>query len=94
MGRRIDGRHLQLIVAPATAGLGRTGYVIGRKVMARAVDRNRVRRKLREVFRALRPAVNAYDVIVRVKRVTNRSEQDAAVAEAVRLLGTFVHSSP
>jgi ribonuclease P protein component len=85
-GRRIDGRYLQLVVAPASPGIGRIGYVIGRKVLARAVDRNRVRRKLREVLRALRPAVTAYDIIVRLKRVANRSEQDAAVAEAARLL--------
>ena len=93
-GRRIDGRYLQLVVAPASAGLGRTGYVIGRKVLARAVDRNRVRRKLREVFRALRPAIAAYDVIVRVKRIANRAEQDAAVAEGARLLaGVVQHAS-
>lgn len=89
-GRRIDGRYLQLVAAPARAGRGRTGYVIGRKVLARAVDRNRLRRRLREVLRALRPALAAYDVIVRVKRATNRVEQDAAVAEAARLLDSLV----
>ena len=87
-GRRVEGLYLQLIVAPA-AGVGRTGFVIGRKTLARAVDRNRIRRKLREVIRALRPALGGYDIIVRVKRAGNRAEQDAAAAEARRLLETL-----
>jgi len=88
-GRRVEGSYLQLIVAPA-AGIGRTGFVIGRKTLARAVDRNRIRRKLREVLRAQRTALRAYDIIVRVKRAANRAEQDAATAEARRLLETLV----
>lgn len=87
-GRRVEGLYLQLIVAPA-AGSGRTGFVIGRKTLARAVDRNRIRRKLREVTRALRPALGGYDIVVRVKRAENRAEQDAAAAEAYRLLATL-----
>lgn len=84
----MEGAYLQLIVAPA-AGIGRTGFVIGRKTLARAVDRNRIRRKLREVLRARRTALRGYDIIVRVKRAANRTEQDAATAEACRLLETL-----
>ena len=85
-GRRVDGAYVQIIVAPTAAARGRTGYVIARKVLARAVDRNRIRRKLREVVRTHRAALAAFDVIIRVKRAANRSEQDAAAAEAQRLL--------
>jgi ribonuclease P protein component len=77
---------VQLVAAPASSHPGRTGYVIGRKVSVRAVDRNRIRRKLREVIRAMRPALSEFDLIVRVKRAANRVEQDAAVAEAQALL--------
>jgi ribonuclease P protein component len=84
----VEGSYLQLIVAPA-AGIGRTGFVIGRKTLARAVDRNRIRRKLREVLRAQRATLRGYDIIVRVKRAANRAEQDAATAEAGRLLETL-----
>ena len=55
----------------------------------RAVDRNRIRRKLREVVRALRPALASYDVILRVKRARTRAEQDAAAHEAQRLLAVL-----
>jgi ribonuclease P protein component len=90
-GRRVEGAYLQLIVAPA-AGVGRTGFVIGRKTLARAVDRNRIRRKLREVLRAQRTALSRYDIIVRVKRAGSRAEQEAATAEARRLLETLAGS--
>ena len=82
-GRRVEGLYLQLIV---TSGRGRAGYVVGRKVAPRAVDRNRIRRKLREAVRALRAGLAGYDVVVRVKRAGNRADQDAAANEARRLL--------
>ena len=81
---------MQLVAAPASSPPGRTGYVIGRKVSVRAVDRNRIRRKLREVIRAMRPALTEFDLIVRVKRAANRNEQDAAVREAQELLIALV----
>jgi ribonuclease P protein component len=89
-GRRSEGRHVQLVAAAAAQTPGRIGYVIGRKTLPRAVDRNRLRRRLREVVRALRPALSAFDVIVRVKSVGNRVELDAAVGEAAGLLAELV----
>jgi ribonuclease P protein component len=85
-GRRSEGRHVQLVAAAAAKSPGRIGYVIGRKTLPRAVDRNRLRRRLRETVRALRPALSPYDVILRVKKVENRVELDAAVREAADLL--------
>jgi len=49
-------------------------------------DRNRIRRKLREIVRTHRAALAAFDVIIRVKRAANRIEQDAAAGRAQRLL--------
>lgn len=89
----MEGLYLQLVIAPVAPGSGRIGYVVGRKVAARAVDRNRIRRKLREIARALRPGLGGYDVIVRIKRMRNRGEQDAAAAEAQRLLAGLAAGS-
>jgi ribonuclease P protein component len=85
-GRRVEGLYLTLIVAPAPARGGRSGYIIGRKVAPRAVDRNRLRRKLREAVRAMPDATAHHDVVLRVTRARNRAEQDAAAKEAARLL--------
>ena len=81
---------MQLVAAAAARTPGRIGYVIGRKTLPRAVDRNRLRRRLREVVRALRPALTAYDVILRVKKVSNSVELDAAVTEAASLLAELM----
>ena len=89
-GRRSEGRHVQLVAVAAAKSPGRAGYVIGRKTLPRAVDRNRLRRRLREVVRDLRPALTSYDVILRVKNVANRRELDLAVHEAAELLAALV----
>ena len=85
-GVRHDGRLLQLIAAPATQSPGRVGYVIGRKMIRRAVDRNRLRRRLRERVRKARPAIEAFDIIVRVKRALARDDIPAASDESAALL--------
>jgi ribonuclease P protein component len=82
-----------LVAAPAAGNPGRVGYVIARKTLPRAVDRNRLRRRLREVVRALRPGIATWDIIVRVKRVSNRVELDAAFVEAAQLLAALVAST-
>jgi ribonuclease P protein component len=81
---------MQLVAAAAAQNPGRIGYVIGRKTLPRAVDRNHLRRRLRETVRAMRPALAPYDVILRVKKVANRTEIDAAVSEAAGLLRALV----
>jgi len=79
-----------LIAAPAAQSPGRVGYVIGRKLMRRAVDRNRLRRRLRESMRAARPAIEAFDIILRVKRPVSRSGIEAANAESRQLLARTI----
>ena len=81
---------MQLVAAPAATAPGRVGYVIAAKTLPRAVDRNRLRRRLRETVRSLRPALTAYDVILRAKKVGNRLELDAAVTEAAGLLAALL----
>lgn len=93
-GRRYDGRYLQLIAASAQQAPGRVGYVIGRKSMPRAVDRNRLRRRLRERVRAARPPLAAWDVILRIRRAVDRSEIAAAVDEASLLIARLVGDEP
>jgi len=89
-GARHDGQFLQLIVAPAAQSPGRVGFVIGRKTMRRAVDRNRLRRRLRESLRAARPAIEAFDIVLRVRRVVPRADISTAAAESARLLARAV----
>jgi ribonuclease P protein component len=89
-GVRLDAHFLQLIAAPAAQDPGRVGYVIGRKAMPRAVDRNRLRRRLRECVKRARPAIERFDIIVRVLRGVARADIPSAVTESVLLLARLV----
>jgi len=93
-GLRRDGEYVQLISVKAAHACGRTGFVIGRKALPRAVDRNRVRRMLRGALRQAQPAIAGQDVVVRLKRGAPRTEFRQIVAEAVRLLATLGTQRP
>lgn len=60
--------------------------MVGRKALPRAVDRNRFKRKVREALRRARPPIEAYDLIVRLKRPAPGPELDAAADEAAMLI--------
>ena len=51
-----------------------------------------MRRRLREIVRAARPALDAYDVIVRVRSAVPAAEVPSAVAEAARLVQRLLAS--
>ncbi len=56
--------HYQL--RPTGETDARLGLVIGKKLLKRAVDRNRCKRVLREQFRRRRAELPAYDLVVRL----------------------------
>ena len=61
-------------------------------MMRRSVDRNRLRRCLLESVRAARPAVEAFDIVLRVKRSVRRGDIPLAVAESRQLLAGLAAS--
>ena len=54
--------------------------------MPRAVDRNRLRRVLRETLRARRSELAGLDVLVRLRRACARSDVPLVAGEVVALL--------
>jgi ribonuclease P protein component len=86
-GRRLDGRYMQLIVANGETPPSRAGFVISRKALRRAVDRNRLRRQVRAMLVArARAASEPFDVVVRVKPPLARADLPAAADEARQLV--------
>lgn len=85
-GTRFDGRHVQIIAMPAARDLGRFGMVVGRKALARAIDRNRFKRLVRESLRTMRGEASRYDVVIRLKGPCKRAGVDGAAREAAQLL--------
>jgi len=82
-----------LVAAPAALESGRVGYVIGAKAIPRAVDRNRLRRRLRETVRAVRPAIERFDMILRVKRAVTPAEIAEAAVEGSTLVSKLLAGS-
>lgn len=93
-GRRRQGRWIELVVAATPHVPGRVGLVVGRKALPRAVDRNRFKRKLREVLRRERPHLEGYDLIVRLKRAAPGEELEAAILEADGMIGLLRGGKP
>lgn len=61
------GLHLDIFFRDNGLPYCRLGLVVPKKVLARAVDRNRARRVLREAFRLGQADLGGLDVVIRVK---------------------------
>jgi ribonuclease P protein component len=61
------GDGLDVHVAPNGLGTSRLGLIVPKKIWPRAVDRNRIKRIVREVFRLGRLEWVGLDMIVRIK---------------------------
>ncbi len=74
---------LWAVAAPSQADSARLGLVVAKKVLRRAVDRNRAKRAIRESFR-LNQRLPAVDIVVRVVE-----PGPVTVADADRLFGVL-----
>ena len=92
-GQRVDGRFLQLVAAPAAQDPGRIGFIIGRRAIPLAVDRNRLRRRLRVAVVAARPAASRYDMILRVRQPVARADIESAADEGAVLVARLLAGS-
>jgi ribonuclease P protein component len=73
-GRRHFARHMTVFFLPRESGPARVGFTVGR-VLGGAVERNRIRRRLREaVRRQWRRLAAAADVVVNPKKSVLRAE--------------------
>jgi ribonuclease P protein component len=65
--RVLRGPHFDIFFRQNGLGFSRLGLVVSKRVLARAVDRNRTRRVIREAFRLSQYELGSLDVVVRVK---------------------------
>jgi len=63
-GRRSADRFFVVVMSPATAHGGRLGLVVSKRVSKRAVDRNRIKRVIRECYRTHPFSRQACDLVV------------------------------
>lgn len=74
MRKRISGQYLAIHYrANQTAG-PRLGLVVAKKVAKRSVDRNYMRRVLRELFRKQQAQIAPLDLVIRVTKLFGHAE--------------------
>lgn len=64
--QRARTSYVMVMARPNQVGYPRLGMVIAKRLLARAVDRNRVKRCVRESFRQVLPELPACDFVVRL----------------------------
>jgi len=63
-GRRVRDEYFSVFGIPNLLPHGRLGLTVSKKVSLRAVDRNRIKRQVRESFRAHQSDMTGLDVVV------------------------------
>ena len=84
--KRESGRWFTTSVTVNRIGHARLGMVIGRRVLAQATRRNRIKRVTREEFRRLAAGLGAVDIVVRLRSKLATEDMPQAEAEIERLL--------
>jgi ribonuclease P protein component len=79
-------RYFTLYVNPNGLPQARIGIIASRRVAPRAVDRNRMKRMVREVFRTMPERPAGIDIVVQLRRCPQRGSSAVARAELARLL--------
>lgn len=79
-------RYFRLYVRANGLSRARIGIIASRRAVPRAVDRNRMKRLVREVFRTLAERPAGVDIVVELRRSPPRGSSAAARMELARML--------
>jgi ribonuclease P protein component len=76
-----------LAASPNTLGRSRIGIIVPRRLVATAVQRNRIKRIVRDIFRRTSPPLPAVDLVIQVHAAPPTREDNRALREElIRLL--------
>ncbi len=60
---------------PNSEGYDRLGIIVSKRIIAKATDRNRIKRYIREAFRiGIKANVNSWDIVVRLRKQVSQDE--------------------
>jgi ribonuclease P protein component len=74
---RLRDRFFEFVLCPRAGASARLGLAISRKALPRAVDRNRVKRLIRETFRERAGTLPGADVVVMARPASATAERAA-----------------
>ncbi|WP_229381892.1 ribonuclease P protein component [Spiribacter sp. 2438] len=83
--RRFADRYFTILAAAGTTDRARLGLAVSRKVAPRAIDRNRLKRLIRESFRHQQGSLPPVDVVVMVRPLARQTESATLSAALDRL---------
>ena len=89
-GSRIASRNFVLRARPNGLPHARLGIIAGKKAAARAVDRNRAKRLIRDVFRSATSDLGSLDIAVQLRTDLRAELNRDARDELAKLLETLV----
>jgi ribonuclease P protein component len=75
------GTTFQVLVKPTRQETARLGIVLGKRVTPRAVDRNYVKRLIREEFRMRKHSLGGMDVVVKLLKHLSKAQARQARTE-------------
>lgn len=86
---RYRSKHFLLLTRPGGSadGSARLGMVIGRRQIGQAVERSRLRRIIREAFRARRHQLGQIDVVLKYRAGPGNHGSDTIRSELNELFG-------
>jgi ribonuclease P protein component len=79
--RKIRGRFFAIHVVPARSEISRLGIALTRKLVPRSVDRNRVKRLVRETFRRHLVKLAGFDCVVMLRERFDGASAPLLLAE-------------
>jgi ribonuclease P protein component len=93
-GRRRSSREFTIFVRPNGLEVSRFGWSI-KKALGNAVRRNRIRRRLREIFRLHRREISTgWDIVVHPRTTVATAEFSALAQEMLKLVNTASLANP
>ena len=92
--RAIRGQWLMLHYLPAAGDTARLGLVVGKKLLKKAVDRNRLKRIVRDHFRRERHRLPACDLITRLANRPAELQSGALAGDLQQLFDRLCRQKP
>ena len=87
----LRGKHLHLLYRPNQGATARLGMIVAKKFVARATNRNLVKRLVREAFRCMRPVLPPCDLVLRVAApIATPIDRDVITTEIKALLASLL----